>query len=82
LRFRRSPVAVDPVPRIEVSKEAVFHSEDTLPLAISATGEPNTIAAPVRSLWQTDCVAVRLIMQVAFGLRANNGVAWTENVTW
>jgi hypothetical protein len=75
-------VAVDPLPRFEISKESVIHAEDTTPLAISTEGAPATVAAPSRSLWQTDCVGVRLIMQVAWGLRVAGAVAWTENVTW
>lgn len=44
-------------PEIDSSKNAVLHSEDTTPLPlIGATG---TIAAPERSLFQTDVVGLR-----------------------
>jgi hypothetical protein len=46
--------AVDATPEIEASKIATVHMEDTTPLPISSPGSPNTIAAPARSLWQTD----------------------------
>ena len=49
---------------------------------ISAAGTPNTVAAPVRSLEQTDCVALRLIMDIDWALRSSSGFAWTEGVAW
>jgi hypothetical protein len=74
--------AVDSVPRFTVSREAVYHSENTTPLAIATAGTPNVVAAPVRSLFQTDCIAIKLVMDLAWGLRAAGSVAWVENVTW
>lgn len=69
--------------RVEVSKEATFHFEDTTPAPLSAVGTPNTVAAPVRSLYQTDCVAVRLVAHLNWVQRtASGGVAWIENVNW
>jgi hypothetical protein len=69
-------------PKISVSSDTVVHFEDTTPLAISTPGAPATIAAPVRALFQTDCVAVRLIADLTWALRASGGVAWTQAVTW
>lgn len=73
--------AMDPIPRFTASTEALLHQDDTAPLPISATGSPNTIAAPVRSLWQTDVVGLRMIMEVAWGLRHASGLAWIDNIT-
>jgi hypothetical protein len=75
-------VAADPVPRFEESNQATVHMEDTTPLPIGTPGSPNVIAAPVRSLWQSDSVGVRLIMDVSWGLRATNSVAFVSGVTW
>lgn len=69
-------------PRFEVSDQATLHEEDTTPLPISATGTPNTVAAPVRSLFQTDSLALRLILPINWTLRRSGVVAWTQNVTW
>jgi hypothetical protein len=69
-------------PRIEISKETTLHFEDTTPLALSTVGTPNTVAAPVRSLYQTDCVAIRLIAELNWVLRSSSGIAWTQSVTW
>jgi hypothetical protein len=62
--------AFGPEPRIESTNEAIVHAEDTTPLAISTVGTPNTVAAPVRSLWQTDCIATRVILTASWALRA------------
>jgi len=66
--------------RFETSGETVVHMEDISPLAIAPSATP--ITAPLRSAFQTDCVAFRLILEVSWGLRAANAVAWTSAVTW
>src|SRR5262245_4021305 len=72
--------ATDPVPRIDVGAETLLHME-TSPTAIGTTGSPNTVAAPARSLWQTDTVGLRLILQISWGLRHTSGLAWIDNIT-
>jgi hypothetical protein len=74
--------AIDPAVRFETSKEATIHLEDTSPLAIGTPGSPNTVASPTRSLFQTDCIAFKLLLEVSWGLRASNAVAWVSSVTW
>ena len=74
--------AVDPEPKFDISKDAVVHAEDAAPLAIGTAGSPNTVAAPTRSLFQTDTIAVRLVLRVAWGLRAAGAVSFTSAVTW
>jgi len=69
-------------PRFDVSDQATIHMEDTTPLAISTAGSPNTVAAPVRSLWQTDCVGVRMLLDLNWGLRRTGVVSWTQTMTW
>jgi hypothetical protein len=68
-------VAIDPEPRFSVSKDAVYHAEDTAP-------EPISGANPVRSLWQTDTVGLRLMLDISWALRAPGSVAWVAGVTW
>ena len=72
--------AVDPIPRIQTGTQGAFHMEDATPAPIVA--EDGTLAAPVRSLWQTDSIGLRMILQVAWAMRASNGVAWTQGVAW
>jgi HK97 family phage major capsid protein/HK97 family phage prohead protease len=69
-------------PRFDVSDQATLHLEDTTPLAIGTAGSPNTVAAPVRSLFQTDSMALRMIMPMNWTLRRTGTVAWTTSVTW
>lgn len=69
-------------PRFDVSDQAVLHFEDTTPLAIGTAGSPNTVAAPVRSLWQTDSMAIRMILDVNWGFVRAGALAWTSAVTW
>ena len=52
------------------------------PRRISTAGSPNTVAAPVRSLWQTDCLAVRMLLDINWGMRRTGVVAWTQTMTW
>jgi HK97 family phage major capsid protein len=69
-------------PRFDVSDQATVHMEDTAPLPISATGTPNTVAAPVRSFWQTDTLGIRMIQQMNWLMRRAGMVAYVTGVTW
>jgi HK97 family phage major capsid protein/HK97 family phage prohead protease len=69
-------------PRFDVSDQATLHMEDTSPLAIGTTGTPTVVAAPVRSMFQTDSIALRMVMDLNWGLRRAGVVAWTTGVTW
>jgi HK97 family phage major capsid protein/HK97 family phage prohead protease len=70
------------VPRFDVSDQAVLHMEDTTPLAIGTAGTPATVAAPTRSLYQTDSMALRLIWPMDWAVRRANTVAWVTNMSW
>jgi hypothetical protein len=69
-------------PRFAVSNEATLHEEDTTPLPLSATGTPNTVAAPMRSLFQTDSIAIRLSLYVTWAMRRTGMVAVVVGATW
>ena len=56
--------------------------EDTAPAQISAAGTPNAIAAPVRSMFQTDSIALRMIMDLNWTMRRAGMVAFVAGVTW
>jgi len=70
-------------PRFDMSDQATLHMEDTTPLQI-ATGAQGSgvLATPTRSLYQTDSMALRMIMDVNWALRRTGVVAWTQAVTW
>lgn len=74
--------SVDGLPKVDVSKETTIHMEDTTPQQIATVGTPNVVAAPVRSLFQTDSVALRLIMRCAWAVRGPNLVQVINSVTW
>lgn len=69
-------------PEFMVSDQAVLHMEDTNPAALSAVGTPNAVAAPIRSLFQTDTMAIRMILPLNWALRHPDVVSWTQTMTW
>jgi HK97 family phage prohead protease len=69
-------------PRFEVSDQATLHFEDTTPLDLASVGTPNTVAAPAKSLFQTDSIALKLVLPMNWALRRTGMVAWTSAVTW
>jgi len=75
-------VHAEELPAFDIQEAPIFHEEDTLPLPISAAGAPATVAAPVRSLWQTDCTGIRMVWHVNWGLTRTGAVAWMAAVLW
>lgn len=71
--------AVADVPAIDASKVATLHMEDATPLDIVSGG---VVASPARSLWQTDCVGVRLQFDADWALRDPRACAWTTTTAW
>jgi HK97 family phage prohead protease len=67
-------------PRMEISDQATLHMEDTNPADLVAS--PSTVAAPQRSLFQTDTLALRMVLPLNWVQRRTGTVAWTQNVTW
>jgi HK97 family phage prohead protease len=70
-------------PTFEVSDQAVLHMEDTDPSNITGeTTPPHTSpAVPVRSMWQTDSYALRLLYRVNW-LLYRPMVAWMQGFNW
>ena len=69
-------------PRFDVSDQATLHMEDTAPAAISVAGTPNAVAAPVRSMFQTDSIALRMVLDMNWTMRRGGMVAFVAGVTW
>ncbi|UPK03113.1 phage major capsid protein [Bradyrhizobium sp. 170] len=69
-------------PRFELSDQATLHMEDTTPADIVGGADPGTPANPVKSLWQTDSIALRLILPINWTLRRAGVVAFVAGVTW
>jgi HK97 family phage major capsid protein/HK97 family phage prohead protease len=74
-------VADGGAPRFEISDQATLHMEDTAPLDL-VSGSPGTVASPQRSLFQTDSLALRMVMPLNWLQRRAGTVAWTQSVTW
>jgi HK97 family phage prohead protease/HK97 family phage major capsid protein len=72
--------------QFDVSDVATLHEEDTAPLPIvGGTVQPpviGSIAAPVRSLFQTASIAVRLLLDMNWTMRRTGMVSWMTGVTW
>jgi HK97 family phage prohead protease/HK97 family phage major capsid protein len=68
-------------PRLEISDQATLHMEDTTPTDLVA-GSPGVVATPQRSLFQTDSLALRMILPLNWLVRRAGVIAWTQAVTW
>jgi hypothetical protein len=69
-----------PVPEFRVSNQTTYHAEDSSPQDISG-GTPSP-AVPVRSLWQTDSIALKMDVWAAYGLRAAGHAQFLTGATW
>jgi HK97 family phage major capsid protein/HK97 family phage prohead protease len=67
-------------PRMEMSDQATLHMEDTNPQELVAS--PSTVAAPQRSLFQTDSLALRMVLPLNWLQRRAGTVAYTTAVSW
>ena len=70
------------LPEIESASEVVIHFEDTSPAPISTPGAPNVVAAPVRSTFQQNMLAIRLILRCAWANRLPGAVQMVTGVMW
>lgn len=66
-------------PRFDVSDQAVLHEEDSSPQAIGLAG---SATLPIRSLWQTDTIALRMILDINWSMRRTGLVAFLNTVLW
>jgi len=74
--------ASDAAPRFDISDQAVLHMEDTTPLAIGTAGSPATVAAPTRSLYQTDTFGIRMIWMLNWAMLRTGSVQYVTNLSW
>jgi len=57
-----------------VSRAGMVHLEDTTP--------GDFPAAPIKSLFQTDLIGLKMTLDAAWGMRAANHAAWLTGATW
>lgn len=74
--------ALGDAPDFEISTQATIHMEDTSPEALSAAGSPNTVAAPIRSFFQTDSMGVRMVMDTNWKMIRSGMVSWINGTSW
>lgn len=68
-------------PEFDISEQATIHMEDAAPLEI-VSGTGPTAADPVRSLWQTGSVGVRMLLEVTWKMTRSGMVAWIDGTSW
>lgn len=73
--------ALGDAPEFDVSEQATIHMEDTTPLEI-VSGTGPTTADPVRSLWQTASIGVRMLMDVSWKMRRSGMVQWIDGTSY
>jgi HK97 family phage major capsid protein/HK97 family phage prohead protease len=81
LRVSDFATAMGDSPDFDVSEQATLHMEDTTPLEI-VSGTGPTTADPVRSLFQTATIGVRMLMDVTWKMRRTGMVSWIDTTTW
>lgn len=81
LRNSDLATALGDMPEFDVSEQATIHMEDTTPLEI-VSGTGPTTADPVRSLWQTASIGVRMLMDVSWKMRRTGMVQWINGTTY
>lgn len=70
-------------PEFLASSVATFHEESETPLPISTAGTPNVVSAPVRSLYQTNSWALRMMLDADWAkLRTSGLVQELTSVAW
>jgi hypothetical protein len=72
--------AFDATPEFEVSPVGALHYEDTAPQNI--TGGSPSPAVPVRSLFQTESIALRCKLRGSWGVRRAGHVQFITGTTW
>jgi hypothetical protein len=81
LRNSDFATALGDAPEFDVSEQATIHMEDTTPLEI-VSGTGPTTADPVRSLFQTATIGVRMLMDVSWKMRRTGMVQWIDGTSW
>jgi hypothetical protein len=69
-------------PEFALSRSAALHMENTTPLPIGTPGSPATVAAPTRSMFQEDCVALRCVLPTSWAKRRTGATALASSVIW
>jgi hypothetical protein len=55
---------------------------DSVAQALASPGSPNTVAAPIMSMFQADLIATKVTLDAAWAMRAPGRVQWIQNCNW
>lgn len=72
--------ATGDTPEFDVSEQTTLHMSDTPLEIVSGTGP--TTADPVRSMFQTNSLALRMILPITWKMRRSGMVQWIDGTTW
>jgi hypothetical protein len=84
-------IAVDPSgfasgfsgePQIDIAREATIHMDTEPDPIVDGSGSALAAGGPVKNLYQSYSLALRLIARVAFAVRAPGLVQVVDGVTW
>ncbi len=71
--------ATGTTPQMSASRDSVLHFEDGEPVNI---GDVSGVAAPSRSIFQTDCVALKVRLPASWARRDDRAVSWMTTANW
>lgn len=72
--------AAGDTPEFDVSDQTTLHMSDTPLEIVSGTGP--TTADPVRSMFQTNSLALRMVLPITWKMRRTGMVQWIDGTTW
>jgi hypothetical protein len=72
---------LNPQPQITMSRQATVQL-DNAPATGGLVDSGSTVAANVRSAWQTDSIFIRFVADISWCLRASDAVSWLTNHNW
>jgi hypothetical protein len=73
--------AFGPEPRVQTTMQATV-VEASPAAAVGTAGTPNVVGAPMRSLFQTDTISIKTILDAAWCMRQPGMVAWVTSTNW
>lgn len=95
VRYADFASATADTPEFDVSDVATIHEDDggypadqamragtTTVLPIGTAGTPPVVAAPVRSLWQTASIGIRMLLDMDWAMRRAGMVVKVNALTW
>lgn len=71
--------ATGDTPEFDVSEQATLHMSDAPGELVTAAGSVND---PMRSLYQTNSMAIRMLLPLTWKMRRSGMVGWIDGTTW